>query len=110
MAEKQDEKKENGENSTLFQQLEKQRAITQKCKNLEKHSAEYRRKFDWEWMVRVLYARGYQFARYNRGTGTIVFTTRTGVRIPINLVQAHLRGVRNQVTSFQPKWEVLPKQ
>lgn len=108
MAEKQDEKKENGENSTLFQQLEKQRAITQKCKNLEKHSAEYRRKFDWEWMVRVLYARGYQFARYNRGTGTIVFTTRTGVRIPINLVQAHLRGVRNQVTSFQPKWEVLP--
>lgn len=83
--------------------------ILLKCRNLETQSKENRRKFDWEWLVRTLYVRGYHFARYNRGTNTVVFSTRTGVRIPINLVNAHLRGVRNQVTSFQPKWEVLPK-
>lgn len=79
-----------------------------KCQNLEQISITHRRKFDWEWLVRTLYVRGYHYAAYNRGTNTIVFSTRTGVRIPINLVAAHLRGVRNQVTSFQPKWEVLP--
>lgn len=78
------------------------------CKKLTKQAEENRRKFDWDWMVRYLFVRGYHFAKYNQGTNSIVFGTRTGVRIPINLVQAHLRGVRNQVTSFQPKWEVLP--
>lgn len=96
--EKTEEQKENEEELLLL-----------KCRNLETQAKENRRKFDWEWLVRTLYVRGYHFARYNRGTNTVVFSTRTGVRIPINLVSAHLRGVRNQVTSFQPKWEVLPK-
>lgn len=80
-----------------------------KVKRQKEYAAEHRRKYDWEWLVRTLYVRGYHFARYNRGTNSVVFSSRTGVRIPINLVGAHLRGVRNQVTSFQPKWEVLPK-
>ena len=87
---------------------ERQRKLVMKCRNLTEQAAENRRKFDWEWLVRILYKRGYHFARYNRATSTVVFSTRTGVRIPINLVAAHARGVRNQVTSFQPKWEVLP--
>lgn len=79
-----------------------------KCKKFEAAARDQRRKFDWEWLVRTLYSKGYHYARYNRATSTVVFSTRTGVRIPINLVAAHKRGVRNQVTSFQPKWEVLP--
>ena len=79
-----------------------------KARSLHNQAKEFRRKIDWEWLVRSLYMRGYHYARYNRGTNTVVFSTRTGVRIPINLVSAHMRGVRNQVTSFQPKWEVLP--
>jgi hypothetical protein len=79
-----------------------------KCRRLFNQAKESRRKIDWEWLVRTLYVRGYHFAKYNRGTSTVVFSTRTGVRIPINLTGAHLRGVRNQVTSFQPKWEVIP--
>lgn len=79
-----------------------------RAKNLYQQAVDYRRKIDWEWLVRSLYMRGYHFAKYNRGTNTVIFSSRTGVRIPINLVAAHMRGVRNQVTSFQPKWEVLP--
>jgi hypothetical protein len=75
---------------------------------MEQQAKEHRRKFDWEWLVRTLYVRGYHHARYQRSNNTVTFSTRTGVKIPVNLVSAHLRGVRNQVTSFQPKWEVLP--
>lgn len=113
MAKKEEKKEEKKLTKKEEQELKNKEVLddvqqTYKCKALEKTAVESRRKFDWEWMVRSLYVRGYHFARYNRGTNTIVFATRTGVRIPINLVNAHLRGVRNQVTSFQPKWEVLP--
>lgn len=87
---------------------EAEKELILKAKRLRSSAEEHRKKFDWEWMVRTLYARGHHFARYHQKTGTVVFGNRTGVRIPINLVGAHLRGVRNQVTSFQPKWEVMP--
>jgi len=103
-----EEPEEKEVEKTEYDELAESKAQVVKCKRLEQAVTDYRKKFDWDWMVRTLYVRGYQFARYNRGTGTIVFSTRTGVRIPVNLVHAHLRGVRNQVTSFQPKWEVLP--
>lgn len=80
-----------------------------KARKLFHIAEDSRRKYDWEWLVRNLYIRGYHFARYNRSTNTVSFSTKSGVRIPVNLVTAHMRGVRNQVTSFQPKWEVLPK-
>jgi hypothetical protein len=82
--------------------------LTQKVFRLYEIAKTARRKYDWEWMVRELYMRGYHFAKYSRGTNTITFSTRTGVRIPINLTWALARAVRNQVTSFRPKWEILP--
>lgn len=105
-----DEEQKNKEEEPIekTEEEEDEERFVLKAKNLHNQAKEFRRKIDWEWLVRSLYMRGYHFARYNRGTNTVVFSTRTGVRIPVNLVSAHMRGVRNQVTSFQPKWEVLP--
>lgn len=69
---------------------------------------ESRRKYDWDWMVRNLYLRGYHHASYNKRSNTVVFGNNAGVKIPINLTWSLMRAVRNQVTSFRPKWEVLP--
>ena len=68
-----------------------------------------RKKYDWEWLTRDLFLRGYQFARYNQTSNTFILSSRTKVRIPINLALAQMRSVKNQVTGFQPKWEVLPR-
>ncbi len=108
-AKKNDEKKKvsKAEVAKMVDQAEGRRLVT-KSNSLFNYAKEVRRKFDWEWLVRSLYIRGYHFARYNRGTNTVTFANRTGVRIPINLLWAHLRAVRNQVTSFRPKWEVMP--
>lgn len=96
--------KANGKKTSLDDETK----LIWRVRRLEEQAKEHRRKFDWQWLVRSLYVRGYHYAQYNRGTNKIIFSTRTGVQIPINLVSAHLRGVRNQVTSFEPKWEVLP--
>lgn len=85
-----------------------EKRLVEKSKSLFNYAKEARRKYDWEWLVRNLYYRGYHFARYNRNTNSVSFGSTSGVRIPINLLWAHLRGVRNQVTSFKPKWEVMP--
>lgn len=84
----------------------KQRML--RMKKMEAAAAAGRRRYDWEWVVRNLYLRGYHFARYNRSTSTFVLGTRTKVRIPINLMWAQARAIRNQVTAFRPKWEVIP--
>lgn len=104
-----DKEKKYSEDPQLTEEEQLARKNVFKAKRLFQSAEESRRKYDWEWLVRNLYIRGYHFARYNRATNTVSFSTRTGVRIPVNLVTAHMRGVRNQVTSFQPKWEVLPK-
>lgn len=104
-----DDKKEKKEDGQVTEDQQKARDRVFKAKRVFRVAEDTRRKYDWEWLVRNLYIRGYHFARYNRSTNTVSFSTRTGVRIPVNLVTAHMRGVRNQVTSFQPKWEVLPK-
>lgn len=67
-----------------------------------------RRRYDWDWLVRDLYRRGYQFSRYNPANRTVILSSRSQVKIPINLVWAQLRAIKNQVTSFRPKWEVMP--
>jgi hypothetical protein len=87
---------------------EREKELVATARSLFNYSKETRRKHDWEWLVRSLYLRGYHYARYNRNTNTVTFGNRSGVKIPINLMWAHLRAVRNQVTSFRPKWEVLP--
>lgn len=102
------EKTDNKEEEQTEEQQDGRKRVA-KAKHLFRIAEDTRRKYDWEWLVRNLYIRGYHFARYSRSTNTVTFATRTGVRIPVNLVSAHMRGVRNQVTSFQPKWEVLPK-
>jgi hypothetical protein len=108
MAEADNEKRMADLESMDSEEKEKLNELAMKVRRLYEYAKDSRRKYDWEWMVRELYVRGYHFARYNRGTNTITFSTRTGVRIPINLTWALMRAVRNQVTSFRPKWEVLP--
>lgn len=68
-----------------------------------------RRKYDQEWIARNLFARGYQFSRYLPQTQTVVLSGRQNARVPINLTTAHMRAIRNQVTSFRPKWETMPR-
>lgn len=87
---------------------EKQKEFVSVGKRLFAYAQESRRKYDWDWLVRNLYLKGYHYARYNKRSNTVTFGNNSGVRIPINLVWAHLRAVRNQVTSFRPKWEVMP--
>jgi len=100
-----------GKKVTLTKEQIEREEATQKLmrmKKLEASAAAGRRRYDWEWVVRNLYLRGYHFARYNSSTSTFTLGTRTKVRIPINLMWAQARAIRNQVTSFRPKWEVLP--
>jgi len=108
MNEKAAEMKEKEIQGMEDEEYEKLRSLRLKVQRLYEVSKDARRKHDWEWMVRELYVQGYHFARYNRGTNTITFSNRSGVRIPINLTWALMRAVRNQVTSFRPKWEVMP--
>lgn len=71
-------------------------------------ASDARRRYDWEWLTRDLYRRGYQFSRYNPSNRTVVLSSRSTIKVPINLMWAQMRVIKNQVTSFKPKWEVLP--
>lgn len=72
-------------------------------------ASDSRKRFDWEWLTRDLYRRGYQFTRYNATNKTVTLSSRSKVKVAINLVNAQLRVIRNQITSFRPKWETLPR-
>lgn len=67
-----------------------------------------RRRYDWEWLARDLFRRGYQFSRYNAETKTLIMSSSKSTRIPVNLTAAAMRSIRNQVTTFRPKWEIAP--
>ncbi len=71
-------------------------------------ASDSRRKYDQEWLGRNLFWRGYQFSRYLPQTQTVVLSVRQSARVPVNLTAAYMRSIRNQVTSFRPKFEVLP--
>lgn len=73
------------------------------------HAVDSRRRYDYEWMVRDLFRRGYQFSRYQPTTQTVILASRQSAKIPINITLAQMRSIRNQVTSFRPKFECLPK-
>src|ERR1035437_4730746 len=79
------------------------------CKLALSHARDSRRRYDYEWMVRDLYRRGYQFSKYQPTTQTVVIASRQQARIPINITLAQMRSIRNQVTSFRPKFEVMPR-
>ena len=67
-----------------------------------------RRKYDQEWLGRNLFWRGYQFSRNLPASQTIVLAVRQSAQVPVNLTAAYMRSIRNQVTSFRPKFEVMP--
>jgi hypothetical protein len=73
------------------------------------HAVDARRRYDYEWMVRDLFRRGYMFSRYQPTTQTVLLASRQTARIPINIALAQMRSIRNQVTSFRPKFEVMPR-
>lgn len=80
-----------------------------KAKLLVQHAADAKKRYDYEWMVRDLFRRGYHFSRYQPTTNTIILSSRQTAKIPINLVAMQMRSICNQVTSFRPKWEILPR-
>lgn len=79
------------------------------AKELFNTSADARKRFDWDWLTRDLFRRGYQFSRYDSSSKTVVISSRSNIKIPINLTWAQMRIISNQVTSFRPKWDVLPR-
>lgn len=89
--------------------LEKQRSDRFRAETLFKSASDARRRYDWEWLTRDLFRRGYHFSRYNPNNRTVIISTRSKVQIPINVVAAQMRTIKNQVTSIRPKWEVLPR-
>jgi hypothetical protein len=66
-----------------------------------------RERYDRDWLSRDLFRRGYQFAS-QQGT-SVILANSSQARIPVNLLWAFIRSIRNQVTSFNPKWEVMPE-
>lgn len=85
------------------------RSFLSKAKNLTRHSIDSRKRYDYEWMVRNLYLRGYHFSKYQPTTNTITLASRQAAKIPINLLAIQVRSICNQTTSFRPKWECMPE-
>src|SRR5258708_17048669 len=98
------------EEKAQYDEMRDQREfLGNKAKVALRHSVDARRRYDYEWMVRDLFRRGYQFSRYQPSTQTVILASRQTARVPINMVAAQMRSIRNQVTSFRPKFETLPK-
>lgn len=91
------------------QELSDQRQFLAKAKRELQRDIDSRRRYDYEWMVRDMFRRGYHFSRYQPTTQTIILASRQSAKIPINIIAAQMRAIRNQVTSFRPKFEVLPR-
>src|ERR1035437_5381207 len=98
-----------GEISPEAALLYEKRQFLAKIKRELQRDIDSRRRFDYEWMVREMYRRGYHFSRYQPNSQTIVLASRQNAKIPINIVAAQMRSIRNQVTSFRPKFEVMPR-
>ena len=88
--------------------LAKQNEFLEIAKTSFRAASDARSHYDQEWLGRNLFWRGYQFSRYLPQVQTIVLTVRQSARVSVNLVAAYMRSIRNQVTSFRPKFEVLP--
>ena len=97
------------EKKKLDERFEQRDFLQNTAKLALKHAADARRRYDYEWMVRDLFRRGYQFNNYNANTQTVTIASRNSAKIPVNIVAAQMRSIRNQVTSFRPKYETLPR-
>lgn len=90
-------------------QLYEQRAfLANVAKPCFRQAADARRKYDQQWLARTLFWRGYQFSRYLPESQTVVLSSRQTSRVPVNYMASTMRAIRNQVTSFRPKFEVMP--
>lgn len=98
-------RKEDEENEIKDQMKAMQRAA--EARMLLQQSKSAREKYDRDWLSRDLFRRGYQFAS-QQGT-SVTLTNSSQARIPVNLTWAYIRSIKNQVTSFNPKWEVMPE-
>lgn len=88
--------------------MAKNRRLKQQASDLFEAAKDARARFDWEWLTRDLYRRGYQFSRFNQSTRTMTLSTKSRAKIAINLTNAQMRIIRNQVVAFRPKWETMP--
>ncbi len=105
---KKKEKKLSPEELEARQQRARRQDMLFEAKSLFKTASEARRRYDWEWLARDLYRRGYQFATWNASNNTLIMSSSKTAKIPVNLTWAQMRAIKNQVTNFRPKWEVLP--
>lgn len=87
---------------------ERNRELKMKFQRLFQVASDARKRYDWTWINYDLFRRGYHFSRYNPSTKTVALSRRSQARIPVNIVHAQMRTIKNQVTSIRPKWEVLP--
>ena len=90
-------------------ELVAKRDFLSKAKESLRYAIDSRRRYDYEWMVRDLFRRGYHFSRYQPSTQTIVLASRQAAKVPVNIVTAQMRSIRNQATSFKPKYETIPR-
>ncbi len=95
------------EKETVDDELEDRAGRLMRAKRRLEMTKDSRRKYDKEWLSRDLFRRGYQFVSNQRGSVTM--TSRNNSQIPVNLTWAFSRSIKNQVTSFNPKFEVLPE-
>ena len=93
----------------LAQRNEQRQFLSNIAKVAISHASDSRKRYDYEWMVRDLFRRGYQFSRYQPTTQTVILASRQTARIPINITRSQMRSIANQVTSFRPKFEVMPR-
>lgn len=77
----------------------------QRGRRLLAYAKNARRKYDKEWLSRDLFRRGYQFISSGKNNSVSISNS----RIPVNLTWAFARSIKNQITSFNPKWDVLPE-
>lgn len=100
------EEKKKKEEDSVFESMRQAERLSE-AQMLLQQAKSAREKYDRDWLSRDLFRRGYQFSS-QQGT-TVSLTKSSQARIPVNLLWAYIRSIKNQVTSFNPKWEVLPE-
>src|SRR5690348_1565423 len=104
-----EEERRDEARTSLHPQIIERQLFLASAKELLGRAVDARRRYDYEWMVRDLFRRGYHFSRYQPTTQTVILASKQSAKIPVNLTASAMRSIRNQVTSFRPKWEILPR-
>ena len=80
------------------------------CDGLLENAEKDRRKLTWDWYLDKQFIDGNHYTFYNAATNTIETPPRRrdSVRLVINKVNSSIRSIKNYISSFRPKWEVLP--